>query len=170
MRYVLEVSGRTVEVDITRLGPSRFRYAIDGGPARVVDAGSFVGVVHLLDGLSSHAVRMGARGEGVHTHVEGHDSQVVIRDARQRRQHQAAGGASDGRTIVRSPMPGKIVKVMVAPGDAVTAGQGVVIVEAMKMENELRSQGAGVVKDVKVKAGDTVEGNAELVIIEGVGG
>lgn len=67
-------------------------------------------------------------------------------------------------------MPGKIVKVLVAPGETVSVGQGVVIVEAMKMENELRAQGAGVVKDVKVKPGDTVEGNAELIVIESAGG
>ena len=63
-------------------------------------------------------------------------------------------------------MPGKIVKVLVRPGDAVAARQGVVIVEAMKMENELRSQNSGTVSDVRVKEGDSVEAGAILVIVE----
>jgi biotin carboxyl carrier protein len=173
MRYVLEVSGRTVTVDVSRLGPARFQCVLDGGPPRVVDAGDIGGVggvVHLLCGEASHTVRLGARGEDLHVHVDGHDTVVAIDDARHRRQHQASAAAADGRIHVRSPMPGKIVKVLVAPGDAVVAGQGVAIVEAMKMENELRSPGAGVVTDVRVRAGDTVEGNAELVVIESVGG
>jgi biotin carboxyl carrier protein len=63
-------------------------------------------------------------------------------------------------------MPGKIVAVLVGEGDAVEKGQGLVIVEAMKMENEVRSPIAGDVKEIKVKPGDTVEGGAVLLIVE----
>ena len=63
-------------------------------------------------------------------------------------------------------MPGKIVKVLVKPGDAVEARQGVVIVEAMKMENELRSPKAGTVSEVRVAEGASVEAGAILVIVE----
>lgn len=170
MRYVLEVSGRAVAVDITRLGPARFQCVIDGGAPRVVEAASVAGLVHVLVGETSHAVRLGARGAATHVHVDGHDAVVAVEDARQRRSQSSGAAGTDGRSVVRSPMPGKIVKVLVAPGETVSVGQGVVIVEAMKMENELRAQGAGVVKDVKVRPGDTVEGNAELIVIESAGG
>jgi biotin carboxyl carrier protein len=63
-------------------------------------------------------------------------------------------------------MPGKVIEVLVAEGDSVEKGQGLVIVEAMKMENEVRSPIAGEVKEIKVKPGDTVEGGAVLVIVE----
>jgi biotin carboxyl carrier protein len=63
-------------------------------------------------------------------------------------------------------MPGKIIAVLVSEGNVVEKGRGPVIVEAMKMENEVRSPIAATVKEIKVKAGDTVEGGAALVIIE----
>jgi biotin carboxyl carrier protein len=63
-------------------------------------------------------------------------------------------------------MPGKIVKVLVKPGDSVDARQGLVIVEAMKMENELRSQKAGTVSEVRVKEGASVEAGTILVVVE----
>ena len=67
--------------------------------------------------------------------------------------------------MVRSPMPGRVVDILVAEGDSVTAGQGVAIVEAMKMENELRAEIDGIVSQVHVRADDRVEGNAELVTL-----
>jgi biotin carboxyl carrier protein len=63
-------------------------------------------------------------------------------------------------------MPGKVIEVLVAEGDNVEKGQGLVIVEAMKMENEVRSPIAGEVKEIKVKPGDAVEGGAVLLIVE----
>jgi biotin carboxyl carrier protein len=63
-------------------------------------------------------------------------------------------------------MPGKVVRVLVAPGDTVEARQGLVVVEAMKMENELRASGAGRVREVFVREGQSVEAGAALVIVE----
>jgi biotin carboxyl carrier protein len=63
-------------------------------------------------------------------------------------------------------MPGRVVKILVAPGDAVTARQPVIVVEAMKMENELRSPKAGRVRDIPVSEGASVEGGRVLVVIE----
>jgi biotin carboxyl carrier protein len=60
-------------------------------------------------------------------------------------------------------MPGRVIKVLVAPGDEVAVGQPVLVVEAMKMENELKAKTAGTVAEVHVAVGDTVEGNAKLV-------
>ncbi|HEY2744162.1 MAG TPA: biotin/lipoyl-containing protein, partial [Polyangia bacterium] len=67
---------------------------------------------------------------------------------------------------IQSPMPGKIVKVLVAVGDEVKSGQGVVVVEAMKMENELKSPKDGKVKAVAVKEGQPVEAGQTLVTLE----
>ena len=63
-------------------------------------------------------------------------------------------------------MPGKVIAVLISEGDKVEKGQGLVIVEAMKMENEVHSPVAGEVKEIKVKPGDTVEGGAVLVVVE----
>ena len=71
-----------------------------------------------------------------------------------------------GNLTIKSPMPGRIVKVLVEVGQAVSAGDGVVIVEAMKMENELRADTNGIVDTIHVAADDRVEGNAKLVTMK----
>jgi biotin carboxyl carrier protein len=79
----------------------------------------------------------------------------------------AEGGASgSGPQQVLAPMPGKVVRVMVAPGDSVEPRQGLVVIEAMKMENELRAARAGRVKTVRAAEGQSVEAGALLVIVE----
>jgi biotin carboxyl carrier protein len=76
------------------------------------------------------------------------------------------GRHSHGEQPVVAPMPGRVVRVLVAPGDEVAARQGVVVVEAMKMENELRAPKKGLVKDVRVSPGTSVEAGRVLVVIE----
>jgi len=67
---------------------------------------------------------------------------------------------------VTAPMPGRVVRILVSPGETVAARQGVVVVEAMKMENELRSPKAGTVREVSVTTGTSVEAGRVLVVIE----
>ena len=76
----------------------------------------------------------------------------------------AGGGAASGN--VEAPMQGTIVKLLVAVGDAVEIGAGIVVLEAMKMENQINAEKAGTVKELKVAAGDTVGGGDVLAIIE----
>jgi biotin carboxyl carrier protein len=87
----------------------------------------------------------------------------VARKAKPKKEakHAAAGGGG-----LAAPMPGKIVNVLVAPGDAVVAGQVMVLLEAMKMENELTSTTDGVVKEVLIEKGDTVNGGQMLVVVD----
>ena len=77
-----------------------------------------------------------------------------------------AGAGALGPAPIRAPMPGLVVKVEVAVGDAVEEGQGMAIVEAMKMENELRAEGAGVVSSIHVAPGDTVAKDEVLIELE----
>ena len=74
--------------------------------------------------------------------------------------------AGEGRRAIVAPMPGRVVKVLVERGQAVAARQGVIVVEAMKMENELRAPRAGTVSEVLVSEGMSVEAHATLVVIE----
>src|SRR5919108_17285 len=99
--------------------------------------------------------------------VDGRNYHVHLVDERRMRVGGAQSGLQlQGRQKVAVPMPGKVIAVLVSEGDTVEKGQGLVIVEAMKMENEVRSPIAGVVKEIKVKAGETVEGGTVLVIVE----
>jgi biotin carboxyl carrier protein len=98
--------------------------------------------------------------------ASGHRSYVRVESERMRAAEQAkksAGGA--GERVIRSPMPGRVVKVLVAKGDAVEAGRGLVVLEAMKMENEVKAKAKGTVAEVHVKPGAAVEGNAKLVTL-----
>jgi biotin carboxyl carrier protein len=70
--------------------------------------------------------------------------------------------------IIRSPMPGKVVRVFVKPGDVVEAGQPLIVLSAMKMESEFKAGQRGVVKEVPVKEGDTVDNDQLLVVIEDI--
>jgi biotin carboxyl carrier protein len=76
------------------------------------------------------------------------------------------GSEDDVENTIVAPIPGKVVKIMVNPGDEVEAGQTLVIFSAMKMESEFKSKKAGIVKDIKVKEGDTVEAKKVMVVVE----
>ena len=90
---------------------------------------------------------------------------VTVNGRRARRAADTARHAHGEQPVV-APMPGRVVRVLVAPGDHVTARQSVVVVEAMKMENELRAPKGGRVKDVSVSPGTSVEAGRVLVVIE----
>lgn len=98
--------------------------------------------------------------------VDGIATTVVLQTAQQAalaEAMQTARGGSAGQGSVKSPMPGRIVKLLVEVGDTVEQGQAVIIVEAMKMENEVEAAGDGVVSAIHVAAGDTVDSGAILV-------
>jgi biotin carboxyl carrier protein len=98
--------------------------------------------------------------------ASGHRSYVRVESERMRSAEQAKKTSlHTGDKIVKAPMPGRVVKLLVARGDAVVPGQGLVVLEAMKMENEVRARAEGVVADVHVTAGATVDGGAKLVTL-----
>ena len=96
--------------------------------------------------------------------ARGTRSYVRVESERMKAANAARQGGAGGREKhLRSPMPGRIIKVNVAAGDTVTAGQVLLVVEAMKMENEVKAKADGTVAEVFVKTGDTVEGSGKLL-------
>jgi biotin carboxyl carrier protein len=91
---------------------------------------------------------------------------LTLTDPKRLRSAAAASGNADGAARIVAPMPGKIVRVLVEPGAEVEAGAGIVVVEAMKMQNEMKSPKAGVVASVNVEVGSTVNGGDVLAVIE----
>jgi biotin carboxyl carrier protein len=91
--------------------------------------------------------------------------EVEIFDPRELRARSTAG-ASHGRQNIAAPMPGKVVRLLVAVGDQVEPGQGLIVVEAMKMQNEMKSPKSGVVVEIKTKDGATVAAGEILIVIE----
>ena len=125
---------------------------------------------HLLaDGASHALVAEPTGGRGIwEIYHAGERLRVSAVDERTRAIREMVGGAAArrGPRPVRAPMPGMVVRIEVEPGQAVETGQGVAVIEAMKMENELRAEGAGVVMRVLVQAGQAVEKGAVLVEFE----
>ncbi len=112
------------------------------------------------------AVETSAAG-AVLVHVNGVAVPVTLVDPRRhRRGGRGMRHHADGPDAITAPMTGRIVKVLVKPGERVQARQGLVVVEAMKMENELRAPRAGIVAQVRVSEGASVEANAVLVVLE----
>ena len=106
-----------------------------------------------------------ARTDGATVTIDGDRYTDLTADARK---WNPAGAASQaqGRSSIKALMPGKIVRVLVSVGDAVTASQGVLVIEAMKMQNEMKAARAGIVTEVHACENDTVEAGTLLLVIE----
>ncbi len=94
--------------------------------------------------------------------IAGHSVEVVVEDELSHLAHKAERKKASGSGTVAAYMPGKVVEVLVATGDTVTQGQGVVVLEAMKMQNEIQADSGGVIAKIYVEQGQAVEGGDPL--------
>lgn len=161
MRYVVTVRGREVVVFVTALGDGKLRVTVDGSTEPPLDV-TLLGEPPEATSIGRHVLEVSASGSDVFVGDEREPVRVEQRPFGAKARETTPGAASG---TVRAPMPGRVVKVLVQPGDAVVTGAGVVVVEAMKMENELCASAAGVVERVFVATGDAVERGAPLVEI-----
>ena len=92
--------------------------------------------------------------------------EVAIIDPRQLSRTSSEHAHGDGLAIIKAAMPGKVVRILVQAGDSLSKGEGVIVVEAMKMQNEMRSPKDGIVKEIRVTEGATVNSGDVLVVIE----
>ena len=170
MTFEIEIGGRTRSVAVEKTAGGGFRVSLDGQP-RELDAAR-VGVYGLSllnrETAASREVQVTpATGPGeLLITLSGRTVAATVNGRRTGRAGADSSAGSHGEQAVTAPMPGRVVRVLVAPGDEVDVRQGVVVVEAMKMENELRSPKAGRVKDVSVTPGTSVEAGRVLVVIE----
>ncbi len=168
-RYVALLDGgkREATVEVTQRGPGLYEVRV-GDRVRVVDAYRHdYGTLSLLVDERSWSATLDARGARVHVRVLDSVFPIEILDEKRLRMRRAAAGFSvEGRRVLTAPMPGKVAKVLARPGDAVQEGQPVVVVEAMKMENEIRSPKAGKVVELHVQEGQAVEAGAKLCAVE----
>jgi biotin carboxyl carrier protein len=169
MTFEIEVGGRLRAVAIEKAAGGTYRVTLDGETHEIDAArvGVFgLSLLHRGSGLSRDVqVTPASAAAELLVSMAGRTVAVTVNGRRSRRAG-AEGGSADGVQSVTAPMPGRVVRVLVAPGDDVAARQGVVVVEAMKMENELRSPKAGRVREVNVAAGDSVEAGRVLLVVE----
>ena len=178
MRFEIEVAGRTRSVSIERAGgPTVYRVTIDDDTF-VVDVrrtgehglsllqGTLAGEKGTPIGESAdvHVTPGAAPGELL-VALDGRTATVTV-NGRRTGHAGEAGVHGHGEISIVAPMPGRVVRVLAAAGDDVAARQGVVVVEAMKMENELRAPRAGRVREITVTPGTSVEAGRVLAVIE----
>lgn len=164
MKYTTFVGEKAYQVDVG----ANNTVLIDG-ESHVVDFRGIDGMTlfSLLVDNGSWEVLVERTGDEYRVLINGELYVVNVQDERTRKLAKAESkGAAAGEIHVKAPMPGMVRAVNVAPGDTVIARQGVVILEAMKMENELRVPRVGVVKEVRVKPGDKVDQGQLLVVIK----
>ena len=167
MHYYVTIGERTFEVE---LGPESVR--IDGDLVKAeLRQVAGMPIRHLLLDGASHTLHAanGEPGEWV-VHMDGTRMELDVVDERTRtiRAMTARTSGPRGPRPVRAPMPGLVVRLLVAAGERVRAGQGVAIVEAMKMENELKADTEGVVARIAVEPGQTVEKGTVMIEFEAV--
>ena len=165
MKYVVEINGERVHVELDG------SHAIVNGERHAVNlqavSGTPVRLVRI--GEAMHRVtsrRQPQTGRGAYTlDVDGFRYEALALDERTRtiRDLSAKSEAASGPAPLKAPMPGLVVRIAIAVGDTVAAGQALVVVEAMKMENELRAAAPGVVTAIRAVQGTAVEKGALLV-------
>lgn len=165
MKVILRYEGEDVQAEVIRSGSG---YEVRLGDRRI-------NAELAVCNSSLRSLRIGeTRQYLVEHHANGNDHEVSFGDQsialqvfdpltlrRKLRDDEMGGGGA-----IRALMPGRVVKLFVAEGDTVRKGQGLLILEAMKMENEISAPGDGTVAKILVNAGQTVEGGAELLLIE----
>ncbi|HEY2485822.1 MAG TPA: biotin/lipoyl-containing protein [Candidatus Binataceae bacterium] len=167
MRYIATIEGAEHEVEVEEL--SAETYAISFGTHRFEADLRRVGPASVSIILNNRSFDFDLVREGEEIVVASRlgATRVTLIDAARHALRARKGPREvSGRAEIKAAMPGRVVNVLVAIGDEVTANQGVIIVEAMKMENELKSPKAGKVVEVKIAAGQTVEKGELLLVIE----
>ncbi len=141
----IEINAANGSVDLAELRPGVFSALIDGRSLEVF-------------------VEPDGEG-GWRATINGQTHAVELRDPRNYAA-AAGGGGEGGAQTIKAQMPGKVVEILAEPGDEVEAEQGVLVVEAMKMQNEIRAPRAGRIVSINVSAGDSVESGRALAVLE----
>jgi len=150
MKFQVAVDGRSMEIGSAQLG----------GVTQVEP-----GVYSVLLGGASYEVRVGGNFEHLTVYACGRTFAVEVRDPRDT-SSAAHASIGSGRQNIRAPMHGRVIRVLVNVGDAVEVGQGLMVVEAMKMQNEMKALQPGRVTEVRARAGETVRAGDTLLVIE----
>lgn len=168
MRLHAEFTGSTHAIDLQRTGSRAIaqidnrRYELD-----VRETRSGIYVLMVDDQIFECRVEgLPESGQPVDVAVGTTHYSITLTDPKRLRGAQSAGAQTDGSARIVAPMPGRVVRVLVEVGSHVAAGAGVVVVEAMKMQNELKSPKAGVVASLNTETGAAVNAGDVLVVIE----
>ena len=165
MTYEISVDGKTYKLDLNKVD-NRWKCTLDGEDVEVDAVIARPNVMSIIIGGTAYEVKRERTATDMHYWVKSARFAVDVRDPRSLRSRRAKGAGVEGPQKLLAPMPGKIVRVISAAGQEVEAGQGVLVIEAMKMQNELKSPKKGVVKQLLVAEGSSVSAGEVLAIVE----
>jgi len=168
MKVWVEIAGERREVRLEADAGGVYRVTVDGEEREIQAELLRPGVLSLL--MDGRAYRVVAEetteAEDSAVHVGRERFAYRMEDPRSLRSRRRTNEHGEGPLTVKASMPGRVVRLLAAEGDAVTAGQGVLVVEAMKMQNEVKAPKEGVVAKLLVASGDAVGAGQDLVVIE----
>jgi 3-methylcrotonyl-CoA carboxylase alpha subunit len=162
VNFVAHHDGKDIPVEVERQGSGyRVRIGERWIEADLIDAGGYVRVLRFEDGTQFSLIHH-REGNRHRITLGGSTIEVELIDPLALRRRESDDDMGAGGGVVKALMPGRVVRVLVSQGQAVQKGAGLLILEAMKMENEIQASADGVVDEIFVSAGDTVDGGAAL--------
>ena len=165
MIYEVAIAEKTYRVELQRTGQG-WQCKLDGRELPLDVTSAQNGVLSLLLNGKSYEIKQEIAGSETNI-VVGHERfSVALRDPRSFRSRRAAVGTEQGVKKITAPMPGKIVRLLASEGSTVEAGQSVIVIEAMKMQNELKAPKSGVLKKINVVEGAAVDAGQKLAEVE----
>jgi biotin carboxyl carrier protein len=165
MIYEITIGGHTHQVELNR-GESGWLCKLNGRDFLLDAVSTGEGLLSLLVNGKSYEIKQENTATETNV-VVGHECfNAIVRDPRSFRSRRRAVGGVEGVKKITAPMPGKIVRILAPAGTEVELGQGVLVIEAMKMQNELKSPKKGTVKKLNVAEGAAVEAGQTLAEVE----
>jgi biotin carboxyl carrier protein len=165
MIYDVNIGGTNYRLEVNRT-PSGWRCSLNGRPVQVDAALICPGVLSLLIEHQVYEVKRERVGSEIHLWVGNQRYAAGLRDPRSLRNFKDGAGRQQGSSKLTAPMPGKVVRLLVNERDQVETGQGVLVVEAMKMQNEIKSPKKGIVQKLAAAEGSSVNAGDVLAIVE----
>lgn len=166
MIYEVVVTARDGAQKTFKVESSSGTWRVDGEAISINPENALRDALSLLIGEKSYDVRRTVVAGETVVDIEGERFTVEVRDPRSLKGRRGAGAGTEGPKKITAPMPGKVVRIVAQAGTDVESGDGVLVIEAMKMQNELKAPKAGKVAKITVKEGDTVNPGDTLAIVE----
>jgi biotin carboxyl carrier protein len=164
MKISLRIGADERTVEVARRG-GFLHFRLDGRDVHADAVEVTPGTYSVLLGGRAYEARVESAASGLMVHLGSHDYLVEIIDPRQWQRDRRSLAEAEGRQQIVAPMPGKVVRLLVSAGEAVEGGHGLLVVEAMKMQNEIKSPKPGRVERVMVQEGQAVSAGEPLIII-----
>jgi biotin carboxyl carrier protein len=164
MKLEIELNGKPHAVELASTN-GKIAASIDGSALEADAIEVANGIYSVIVGGRSFEVRVEKFGEDVRVAINGNEYAIRVSDPRKWQRNRSAAASPEHRQNVVAPMPGRVVRVLVKAGETLASGQGIVVVEAMKMQNEVRSPKAGKVERLLVKEGQALNAGDAIAVV-----